>query len=320
MENLNIKAVLKKLKNKIKLNKLLNNNAAKSCLGLDDNFMEVLEKSVITKAEKNKIYFKNSFGVKTRYSDLPFTASPELKFLNLPVPNDSYMAETIEYFGVLDSILYSSDKFVMVELGAGWGPWLALGGVQAKYRKIKDITLIGAEASPERMKRMKQHLEFNGLNENNPDSKCKCLFYQNAVGTNRQQINFSDSSIEDMGSAVMDGEKDYRGVEKCIQADMIPLTDITESLENIDIMHFDIQGSEYEVISTYINEINKKVKALVIGIHSRQIEADLMNLLYKNGWELCGDFPCKVHLHTQINESIEALTYTDGTQYWRNKK
>ena len=48
-----------------------------------------------------------------------------------PVPSD-FHAEAVERIGLLKAVKDARDQFVMMELGAGWGPWLVAGATAAR--------------------------------------------------------------------------------------------------------------------------------------------------------------------------------------------
>src|SRR5271166_3298708 len=80
----------------------------------------------------------------------------------LPIPGD-YQAGTVEWIGALEAVLAAKDRFAMMELGAGVGPWLVVGAAAAKRRAIHNIALYGVEADPGRFALMRQNLVDNDL-------------------------------------------------------------------------------------------------------------------------------------------------------------
>ena len=51
----------------------------------------------------------------------PFS-SLDRRVFGTPVPVGDWHAETIEYVGLLKSVLTARKRYVVLELGAGWGP------------------------------------------------------------------------------------------------------------------------------------------------------------------------------------------------------
>ena len=91
-------------------------------------------------------------------------ASIDGRVFSTPVPVDDWFhAETIEYVGLLKSVLTATERYVALELGAGWGPWLISGATAARRRGIKDIRLHGVEGDPEHFASMQTHFRDNGF-------------------------------------------------------------------------------------------------------------------------------------------------------------
>jgi hypothetical protein len=83
----------------------------------------------------------------------------------------------------------------------------------------------------------------------------------------------------------------------------------------VDLIHSDIQGEEANVFPQLIDLINAKVKRLVIGTHSSEIDRLLFNLFPCHGWVLEGADACV------MNDVVgKAVTHRDGTQVWRNQR
>ena len=57
----------------------------------------------------------------------------------------------------------AQERFVAMELDAGWGPWLVAGAVAGRLRGIEAVRLLGVEADPGSVDLMVQHFKDNGL-------------------------------------------------------------------------------------------------------------------------------------------------------------
>jgi FkbM family methyltransferase len=82
----------------------------------------------------------------------------------------------------------------------------------------------------------------------------------------------------------------------------------------VDLIHVDIQGDEFHVISSAQEILKEKVKRLVIGTHSRMIEQQLLDLLIRPDWELESEEACIFKQFWGRN-----LLVRDGCQVWRNR-
>ena len=108
-------------------------------------------------------YVLDFMGTRTRTSTLWNSARVfDGQVMARPVPHDLF--EAIEWVGLLKAVVTAQPNcFVMMELGAGWGPWLAAGAVACRSRGLHDVRLLGVEADPGRFALMQTHLADNGV-------------------------------------------------------------------------------------------------------------------------------------------------------------
>ena len=273
------------------------------------------------RAEIGENAYIDGFGVTTEFACVPFVAPSALilERLQLPMPDDGFHAEGVEYAALLDSFHHRKvgERFTAVEVGSGWGPWIGLAGVLACSNGVKQLRLIGAEASSERYALMCRHLKGNGLVS---DTTKTVTTFNGAVWTHDGEVQFPDSDVADMGPAVAANElrTDYRG--RSVRLQNIPckkLSTLCEGAATVDFLHIDIQGSEYQLISAELDWINENVRSMMIATHSRVIEGLIMDLLGKSGWSLCREKPCRFTLEGGA-ASWEGRALADGSQYWRN--
>ena len=86
-----------------------------------------------------------------------------------------------------------------------------------------------------------------------------------------------------------------------------------------DLVHIDVQGTESELCSDSVEILNQRVRWLVIGLHSRKIDGDLIDLFFRHGWILENEKPTRFDYNPSV-ASLEAMTNKDGTQVWRNPR
>ena len=265
----------------------------------------------------------DGFGVKTLYECVPFASPDSLNLARLqhPIPDDGFHAEGIEYVALLDAIERFADDgtFVAVEAGAGWGPWLAMAGVVCRSRGVKDIQLIGIEASPERFALMRRHLGFNQLD---PQHGVAVKLFEGAVWSHDGLIHFPESPVEDMGAAASTdrADIDYRGQQMAmLEVPCVRLPSLVGEGREVDFLHIDVQGAEGEVISSHLDWLNQRTHSMMIATHSRPLEGELMALLNDNGWILHREKPCHFEAGRAIVDWCAATT-VDGSQYWINGK
>ncbi len=82
----------------------------------------------------------------------------------MPPPYEAdFHAEGVEWIGMLKAVAAAERRFVAMEAGAGWGPWLVAGTAAARGRGITDFRLLGVEADPQHYQSMLAHFRNNGL-------------------------------------------------------------------------------------------------------------------------------------------------------------
>lgn len=267
-------------------------------------------------------FFTNFLGVKTRLNYLPNLQQFDGAVLDYPSRDGRGIAyDTAEWEATLRSVVAATDRIVVIELGAGWGPWLVTGAVAARRRGIADIQLAGVEGSEDHFGYLLQHLADNGI-----DPACHYLF-RGVIGTQDGFAYFPKlrNPQQDWGvQAVMTvdappgaGTKekfvDYRGVAfaSLEKVPSLSLTTLLERYDYVDLIHCDIQDSEGEVIPSAFAQIDKRVRRILIGTHSRKSEGALLEVFAPAGWVLEADIPCRY-----IVSGSRVLTQTDGVQVW----
>jgi hypothetical protein len=111
-----------------------------------------------------------------------------------------------------------------------------------------------------------------------------------------------------------DAEIEFRG-DKARMVRMVDLAEITAGHRRLDYLHMDIQGAELEVLSARPDVLSGKVKRVLIGTHSHEIESGLRALFNRLGWECQYDIP----LNGETLVGGVRLTLGDGVQVWINR-
>lgn len=237
----------------------------------------------------------------------------------LPFPTDGVYGHTAEYTSLLTAIdrTANRERFTAIELGAGWGPWISAVGVVCKRLGFKDINLVGVEAHDAKFEMMREHMARNGLLD---VQGVKTKLMLGAAWKEDTELRFPKISVQDHGGAATDstGETDYRGnatEHVAVKAYSVPT--ICEGLGRIDYMHWDIQGAELPTARASIDFLEKNVRYLFIGTHSRAIEGHLLELFYGRKWDVLHQKPCVFNYSLQA-PSIEAMTQDDGELFLRN--
>jgi hypothetical protein len=85
------------------------------------------------------------------------------------------------------------------------------------------------------------------------------------------------------------------------------------------MLHIDIQGWEGPVCRACIGVLSERAKWVIIGVHSRLQEAELLGLFHAAGWILEHEKPTKFRFD-RTRTTFESMVVQDGTQVWRNPR
>jgi len=264
--------------------------------------------------------YMNWLGLQTDAS--MFSSAQQLKgrvFPNLPVPHDGVYGHDAEYTSLLTAIEGAPNRehFTAVELGAGWGPWISAVGVVCKRLGFKSINLVGVEAHDAKFEMLREHMNRNGLlNVDGVNTKLML----GAAWKEDTQLHFPKISVRDHGAAATDspGETDYRGnAAEHVAVNAYSVPTICEGLQRVDYMHWDIQGAELATARASIDFLERNVRYLFIGTHSRAIEGHLLELFYGRKWDVLQQTPCAFNYNREA-PSLEAMTWQDGEIFLRN--
>jgi len=229
----------------------------------------------------------------------------------IPIPAN-WHADIAEWAAALRAVDLASGRFRAVELGCGWGCWLNNTGVAARNKGLA-VELIGIEGDSEHVAYAHEAMEANGFASNEfriihgvaAPKKGAALFpiVKNA-GASWGSEPILNATAAQIREASASGQ--YQ------QLDAFPLAEIVKG-EPVDLLHIDIQGGEADFVEAAIGDLNKFVRYIVIGTHSREIEGRIMNTLLNEGWRLEMERPAIIRL---INGRPQISV--DGVQGWRN--
>jgi FkbM family methyltransferase len=292
--------------------------------GYSDADLSLFEAFCVPDRRPEPGFIVDFLGVRTRVTSLADSQRRHEGVLDIPVPGD-YHAEAIEYVGLLKSVLNARGQFVVLELGAGWGPWLVAGAKAARRRGIDAVRLYGVEADPQHFAFMTQHLLDNGIDPR------QAHLVQAAVGLERGRARWPKiaDAANDWGSrpARMEaaganaGDASYLGtlLDEYIEIDVVPMKELLEREERWDLVHVDVQGWEALVCENAIDQLNSRVAYLVLGTHSRKLDGDLIDLFHRAGWILENEKPSRF-TYIPGAKVLESMNAADGTQVWRNPR
>lgn len=265
--------------------------------------------------------FTDAFGVKVDPAYCPWVSAGTVE-TGLPFPH-GYLCDGIEFASAAIALVMAAGRktFTAVELGAGWGPWTSMMALTAERLGFTDIRLAAFEADPGRFEVLRRHLALNGVAE--PRFGKLALFRAAAWWRDETLYWPRNADPQDAGLAVASGAPpahDYRG--KAFAFDEIPARALGTALADwppIDFLHIDIQGGEWDLVSNSLDYLAAHVRTMFIGTHSRKIEGDLIDLLYRAGWMLVRERPCRF-APSSAAPTLVGRTFHDGGQFWRNER
>lgn len=203
----------------------------------------------------------------------------------------------------------SDRPFVVMELGAGWGPWLVTAGAAARHRGIPDIRMVGVEADAHHFGYMRRHLADNGFD---PDGQ---TLIQAIVGAEDGTAKFPRlrHPTFEWGAQASFGDEAGAGEVEYVDMPCLGLRELIERTGRIDLIHCDIQGAEEAAIPAAAEALTRNVRRLVLGTHSRSAEGAALRALAPHGWTLDGEAPTKF----AVADGADRV-FVDGLQIWHN--
>jgi FkbM family methyltransferase len=244
-----------------------------------------------------------------------------------PLFNDEYF----EWIDVLETVEAAIDTYVMVELGAGYGRWSVRAALAAARKPSCTFHCVAVEAEPMHFRWMVDHFRDNGLNPDDHD------VIWAAVGTEPGFVPFRIGNADSWyGQAIAARPEDplpaartrrrlkarsilgrppiMSATESRMWVPCVTVSELLAPYSEIDLIHMDVQGSEFDALAPAIALLNERVRRIHVGTHSTQIEESLRKLFSAAGWQKLNDYPC----HSRVPTPYGDITFGDGVQTWLN--
>lgn len=206
--------------------------------------------------------------------------------------------EYFEWIDLLEALAGAKDRFVLMELGAGWGRWTARGAAAAQQLGVP-YTLVAAEAEPTHFDWLIQNLKENAVRMED----CRLI---------RAAVTDKDGTV---GFHVGDPAGSYgQSVGGPVEVPAISLASLLESFGLVDLIDMDIQGAEMEVLEAAVFPLQKKVKRVHVETHSRQLHDNIRTLFRSLGWH-CHFF---FEGNTRDKTPWGRINFQGGVQSWLN--
>ncbi|MFE0754126.1 FkbM family methyltransferase [Inquilinus sp. NPDC058860] len=259
--------------------------------------------------------------VRTRVSFFPDELEHlDGEYLGRPIPGD-FRGETIEWLGLLRSAADARGEYVAMELGAGYGPWLVSGAAAARHLDIEAVRLYAIEADADHFAFMRQHFLDNGLD---PDEHTLLNAAVGAeAGTARwpraKNTPFEWAARPAREHNVSDARYNGSRLERSVEVPVLAVSELIEREPRWDLVHIDVQGWEGEVCAAAAEAMDQRVHRIVVGLHSRKLEGEVLALFHSLGWVLENEKPTRF-VYQAGAPTVENMAVLDGVQVWRNPR
>lgn len=224
----------------------------------------------------------------------------------------NWHADIAEWAAALRSVELAQGSYRIVELGCGWGCWIANMGVAARSRGLR-VELIGIEGDRHHLENARETLVLNGF------APADYRLVHGVAGPRPGRAIFPDP---DAGNAHWGGEPEfYPSAARLAEADATPGLQVLDchTLDDlgaggaIDLLHIDIQGGETAYVTGNAEAMARRVRRVLIGTHSRVIEGELFAHFRDQGWLLEMERPA-----IAPPRAGQPVTLIDGVQLWRH--
>jgi FkbM family methyltransferase len=263
--------------------------------------------------------WKADWGVQCVQREGPFTTPP-------PPVDEQYP----EWIDVLSAVNAANDRFVMLELGAGFGRWGIRGALAAKARGIPEIIVRLVEGEPQHAQWARDAALLNGL------AAEQVSVIEAAISYSGEPVPFlvgqpdGPSTAASWYGQALAWERDgtpqgtYHGKQvrlgasgyRHVLVDAVTFEQTADGLGAIDIVDMDLQGAEIDVIRNSLGTLSETVRRIHIGTHSRQIEDEMRERFRAAGWTKVWDF----QIGTTVATEFGPITFGDGIQGWINPR
>lgn len=218
-----------------------------------------------------------------------------------------------EWLATIGAARNGREKFIMAELGAGYGAWLVRAAAVIRQSSNIPMHLIGVEGHKGHHAWMLEHFRNNGLDP----SQHTLLHGIVAAKSGEYRFLESSSERESYGSRVAESiTSRLLGGGRVATVRGYALEELFVSHEYIDLVHMDIQGAELEVIEASLDVLAKKVRVICVGTHSDAIDQGMVKTLTEAGWLPRWVFP----RHSKWATMWGIIQFADGCHVWLNSR
>jgi FkbM family methyltransferase len=204
----------------------------------------------------------------------------------LPSFDDHYP----EWVFLLESMVALRDRqmVTLVELGAGWGPWLArgrlaLGSINSSAR----VRLLGVEANRRHHDFLVSHLAVNCR----PEDEIHTEFAAVGDTDGTAWFDLQSEGNNDYGRKPSTKAADGSGKSTLEAIPSRSLATLLGGFDRVDYLTIDIQGAEGSVVPGAMDLLRQRVRFLQIETHSPEIDRLIAECMQQAGWQVRFQFP-----------------------------
>ena len=216
-----------------------------------------------------------------------------------PRPGPVYFETMFVLEAVLAAAARTRPPFTVVELGAGYGPWLVFAHAAMQRIRPGPTRLVGVEMLEEHLARMRRHFVNNGLD---PDEH---TLVHGAAGERDGTAHYVPDP--DPGEAYGHAVARREGLG-AVEVPRIGLATLLEPLSHVDLMHVDVQGEEERIVGSAARLLRSHVARLLVATHDAGIHRRLRRLLLGDGWRLVADHGVRSRERTELG----TVVFLDG--------
>jgi FkbM family methyltransferase len=210
----------------------------------------------------------------------------------------SFDDEYFEWIDLLEAVGLAAGRFNMLELGAGFGRWTARAAAAASQCNMP-YSLVAVEAEPTHFTWLRQNLQDNGVDLD------ACRLVEAAVTAGEGKVGFQIGNARNSYGQAIGGET---------EVDAVSLSNLLSPINVVDLIDLDVQGAEFEILSSSPDLLNRKVKRIHVETHSHQLHGKIIQLFQILRW--------KPHFLYEGNTADRTpwgkINFQDGTQSWLN--
>jgi len=247
-------------------------------------------------------------------------------------PRPAFDEEYFEWIDLIESVSEARERFVMIELGAGYGRWLVRAVAALRLLNPMPFRLVAVEAEPQHFQWLSEHFRDNGIDPADHDLIEAAVnatgepvkfhvgnpsgWYGQAIATNGTTRRLRRLFVRARMAMGWRGKPvpDQHGETLVVRG--VTLDALLRRLPRVDLIDLDVQGAELDVLGAAAPRLNQQVKRVHVGTHGPAIERGLRELFRAHGWQPLNDYPCQTRAATPYGD----IEFGDGVQTWVNPR